>query len=160
MTRRKGFSKIEAIQVQDTTERRRDDSQLLFTDRILKKSDKGAEVTPFPLKRKLTISYINLPKGEKTIKMNTQQLDKGRLLNEEIEDKRSLLKRIKGEGDGQIVFSQSNSINRGAQIVTSEKKEYTGFDLQVQTILLATKQTLISILEREIERLEKEFENI
>ena len=47
-----------------------------------------------------------------------------------------------------------------AQIVTSEKKEYTGFDLQVQTILLATKQTLISILEREIERLEKEFENI
>ena len=54
--------------------------------------------------------------------MNTQQLEKGRFLNEEIEDKRSLLRRLKGEGHGQIAFSKSNSTMNDGVIFTYGKK--------------------------------------
>ncbi len=93
--------------------------------------------------------------------MKTEDLDKANAKLKEIKELKTKLKNIVGYKEKtQILFQQYNTSEPNGNVSTVEQNEYTGLDAQIQTILLATKQTLISVFEREISKLEKEFDNI
>lgn len=91
--------------------------------------------------------------------MTIDLLNKSKGLNEKITQMKKDLSAIKGSSDtGEISFVQYNSSETNGKVSTYQKKECSGFELQLQTILLATKQTLVSVYEREIDKLQKEFD--
>lgn len=93
--------------------------------------------------------------------MKTEDLNKANAKLKEIEELKTRLKNIVGYKEKtQIFFLQYNTSNPNGSVSTVEQNEYTGLDAQIQTILLATKQTLISVFEGEISKRQKEFDDI
>lgn len=93
--------------------------------------------------------------------MTTKQLEIANELIKEIKDVKSIIDSLRAETDREIGFTQTlpqqNIQNINLEVIAEEQKEYRK---SLRVVLEATKQTILSIYERELQRLEKEFQNI
>ena len=94
--------------------------------------------------------------------MTTEQLKKAKQIMELIDEVSKQSLSLRGTASGPINFTQTVSENNipNVNIKTPLISPVDGYQRDIHTILNATKQTLLSIYERELQRLKKEFEAI
>ena len=93
--------------------------------------------------------------------MTEEQLEKGKELKERMNNIKSIIASLRVETSNTIHFAQSipNTEIRNVNIVVSGN-EASELNKSIRIVLEATKNTILSIYERELNKIEQEFNNL
>lgn len=95
--------------------------------------------------------------------MTKEQLYRAKQLEDAIRKHKNVINSLKCESDRQIRFLQAvepQDISNIDITAESNKKNTNDLDKSIRIVLEATKQTILSLYERELNKLETEFNNL